>query len=533
MGIGLITPEGLAKAERVKTFIESLTFTSGKWAEQKFILLDWQWEEVILPFFGTLKENGFRQYRFLYLEIPKKNGKTELGAALALYFLCADGERGPKVYSAAVDREQATLVYTPAAIMVGNNDMLSRRILVRNAAKRLIYPKNKGVYQVLSSDVESKHGFNASAVIVDEIHGFPNDRLWRVLTAGSDYAREQQAVIVLTTAGIWDKTSIWWKIREKARQIKAGIVKQPNFLPVLYIADPEKDKPEDEELWKRVNPSIDYEDGNGGIFTLDRIRDDYSIATQDPVDFQDFLRFRLNIPVKQVSRWMPMDSWDKCGKEAIDFEALKGLACFGGLDLSTKIDLTAFLLVFYPQDGLDKFIVVPKFYVPEETILKRSKQDAVHYEIWAEQGFLTATPGNTIDEEFILKDILEAAEDYSLQEIGYDPWGATAIANKLFNTHGIEMVEVRQGAKSMSEPAKDILVKIKTGQVMHGGHEVLRWCADNLVMVADANENIRPDKEKATERIDGIVAMINAWNRITNTIDLGPSIYDSQGIEIV
>lgn len=523
----MIAPEGYKKAERVKRFIENLTFTTGKWAGQKFVLLDWQWEKVILPFFGTLKPDGLRQYRFCYIEIPKKNGKTELGAALALYFLCGDRENTPRVFSAAVDKDQATLVYTPASIMVKQNNDLSKRILIRDSRKRLIYPKTNGVYQVLSSDVESKHGLNASAVIVDEIHAFPNDRLWRVLTSGSDYAREQQAVFILTTAGIWDKTSIWWRTREKARQIEAGIINQPDFLPVLFIADPEKDDPEDEELWKRVNPSLNQ------IFSLEKIRSDFSTAKQDPVDYQDFLRFRLNIPGKHILRWMPMEDWDACGKDPIDIESLKGLACFGGLDLSTKIDLTAFLLVFYPQENLKKFVVIPKFYVPEATIMKRSREDAVHYDIWAEQGFLTATPGNTIDEEFIIKDVLKAAEDYSLQEIGYDPWGATAMANKLFNTHGIEMVEVRQGAKSMSEPAKDILVKTKTKQLMHGGHEVLRWCADNIVMIKDANENIRPDKEKATERIDGIVALINAWNRIINTVDLGPSVYDKQGIEIV
>ena len=523
----MITPEGLAKAERVKTFIESLKHSQGRFNNLPFTLIPWQWEKVILPLFGTLKDNGFRQYRYCYLEIPKKNGKSPFSAAVGLYMLCADKEASPEVYIAAADREQAGYVYRYAKGNIERNETLSKTLKVLDSRKRIINHRNGGFIQVLSSEAFTKHGINPSCVIFDELHAQPNDELWSTLTSNTDFARDQQIVIALSTAGLWDKTSIWWRIREKARQIEAGIARQPNFLPVLYLADPEKDDPEDEELWKRVNPSLDY------IFTIEKIREALAEAKNDPAEYQNFLRYRLNIPIKQVSRWMPMSAWDKCGKEPIDFKALKGLACFGGLDLSTKIDLTAFVLVFYPQEGLDKFIVVSNFYVPEDTILERSKQDAVHYEIWAEQGFLTATPGNTIDEEFILKDILKAAEDYSLQEIGYDPWGATAIANKLFNTHGIAMVEVRQGAKSMSEPAKDILVKIKTGQVVHGGHEVLRWCADNLVMVVDANENIRPDKEKATERIDGIVAMINAWNRITNTIDLGPSIYDEQGIEIV
>jgi phage terminase large subunit-like protein len=330
----------------------------------------------------------------------------------------------------------------------------------------------------------------------------------------------------MSTAGIWDKTSIWWRIREKARQIRDGIVKQENFLPVLYIADPEKDDPEDEELWKRVNPSLGY------IFTMEKIREQYRESKQDPVEYQNFLRFRLNIPVKQISRWMPMDAWDKCGG-SIDPGALEGKKCYGGLDMSTKIDLSAFVLVFPPQEDLDRYVILPRFYVPEDTIMKRSKQDAVHYEIWQKEGYLTATPGNVIDEEFIEKDVVEASKRYALIEAGFDPWGATAISNKLLNTHGIQMVEVRQGSKSLSEPAKDVLAKVKQGKLNHGNHPVLRWCADNLVMVTDANENVRPDKEKATERIDGMVALFNAWNRITQDKSLGPSVYETEGLLIV
>ena len=523
-----ISDLGLAKAEKVKRFIESLTFTSGRWAGQPFALLDWQWEDVVLPLFGTLKPNGKRQYRICYIEIPKKNGKTEFGAALALYLLCADGENTPRVYSAASDRDQATLVYTPAATMVRNNDTLQKKILVRDSLKRLVYAKNNGVYQVLSSEVATKHGLNPSGVIVDEIHAFRTDELWRVLTSGTDYAREQQVIVVLTTAGIWNRESIWWRLREKARQIKEGLIEDPSFLPVLYIADPDPkiDDPADEKLWIRVNPSL------GQIFSLEKIREDYATASQDPVEEIDFKRFRLNIPVKQQFKWMPMLEWDACG-QGIDWEALKGKECYGGLDMSTKIDLTAFVLLFPPQDGIDKHVVVPHFYCPEDTILKRSKEDAVHYDTWVDQGFMHATPGNVIDEDYIRKDVLEMKELYKIQEIGFDPKGAVAISNWLHNQAGIETVEVRQGALSMSEPAKEIFVKVMTHMLEHDNHPVLRWCADNTVMQGDANENIRPMKDKATDRIDGIVALINAWNRITNVEDLGPSVYEQRGFEII
>ncbi len=517
---------GERKADNVKRFIENLQHTQGEFAGQQFKLMPWQWEQVVRPLFGTLKEDGRRKYRFCYVEIPKKNGKSPLGAAIGLYMLCADREAAPEVYIAAADREQAGYVYRYAAGNVHQSEILSKHLKVLDSRKRIINHRNNGFLQVLSAESYTKHGLNPSCVIFDELHAQPNDELWNTLISGTDYARRQQIVFTMSTAGIWDKTSIWWRIREKARQIRDGIVKQENFLPVLYIADPEKDNPEDEKLWQRVNPSL------GHIFSLEKIREQYKEAKQDPVEYQNFLRFRLNIPVKQISRWMPMDAWDKCGGEILP-ELLKGKKCYGGLDMSTKIDLTAFVLVFPPQEDLEHYVILPRFYVPEDTIMKRSKQDAVHYEIWQKEGRLVATPGNVIDEEFIEKDVVEASTLYALIEVGFDPWGATAISNKLLNTHGIQMVEVRQGSKSLSEPAKDVLAKVKMGKVNHGNHPVLRWCADNLVMVTDANENVRPDKEKATDRIDGMVALFNAWNRITQDKSLGPSVYEKEGLMIV
>lgn len=515
------TAQGRRKAKRVREFIGHLSHTQGEWAGKPFILLDWEWEKVILPLFGTLKPNGLRRYRFCYVEIPKKNGKTPLSAAIALYMLCSDGEASPEVYVAAADREQAGYVYRYAAQMVKENEILSKSLKVIDSRKRIIYHRNNGFLQVLSSESYTKHGINPSCIIFDELHAQPDDELWNTLTSGTDTARRQQLVFVMSTAGIYDKTSIWWRTREKARQIRDGIIEQENFLPVLYLADPEKDDPNDEKVWKRVNPSL------GHIFTLEKLREHFHEAQQDPVEYQNFLRFRLNIPIKSISRWMPMDSWEKC-KGQIDPEALKARPCYGGLDLSSKLDLTSFELVFPPVAEKERFMILSRFYAPEDTIMKRSKQDKVHYNIWAQKGFLVATPGNVIDEGFIEKDIIEASKKYALQEVGYDPWGATSIATRLLNDHGIQMVEMRQGAKTLSEPAKDLLTKVMKGQINHGDHPVLRWCADNLVMVKDANENVRPDKEKATDRIDGMVALIMAWGRAMFRQET-KSVYEERG----
>jgi len=508
-------PFDLEKAERVRRFIETeCTFSKGEWARQKFKLLPWQWKEIIRPLFGTVNGKELRKYRTVYCEIPKKNGKTEICAAIALYMLTYDGEEGAEVYIAAADREQAGLTYMAASAMVRNSAKMSRHLKCLDSRKRIVYHKTKSFLQVLSSESYTKHGLSPSCVIVDEIHAQPNDELFNTLTAGTDYARKQQVVLIITTAGIFDKNSIWWRLRTKAQQVKAGIVEDPRFLPVLYLADPEKDDPADEELWKRVNPSL------GQIFTLDKIRQDYHEAKQNPVDFQNFKRFRLNIPIRQLSKWMPMEKWDSCSAE-VDMSSLVGRKCYGGLDLSLKLDMTAFVMVFAPAEGDDTYDILCKFYCPEEGIILRSKRDRVNYDIWQQRGFLTATPGETVDYGFIEKDILELVKKYEITQIGFDPWKATSTYNRIMaelnptnDDKGFQMVEVRQGAKSMHEPAQDLLVNVMNGKIRHGGNPILRWNMDNLVMRADANENLAPDKSKAVERIDGGVALIMSWGRM-------------------
>ena len=395
------------KAERVRYFIESLEHVKGVWDGKPFKLIDeWQWDRVVLPLFGTVKDDGYRQYRICYVEIAKKNGKTPLGAALGLYMLCGDGEKGPEVYCVATDKEQASYAYYYASEMAKRESHINKYLKIFDGRKRIVNIHNNGILQVLASEDAHLHGLNPSCVIFDEFHAQKTDSLWRTLTSGTHYARTQQRIFVMTTAGVYDKESIWWKTREKARQIRDGIIEDSSFLPVLYIADPEKDDPEDREVWKRVNPSLGY------IFTMEKIEQDFAVAKNDPVAFQDFLRFRLNIPIRQLIKWMPMSAWDKCGG-LVDEGELQGKTCYGGLDLSSKIDLTAFVLVF-PGDPPK---VLCRFYIPEDTVMKRSKEDNVHYEIWVDQGYIVATPGNVIDTQFIENDIIEASKKYNLTRL--------------------------------------------------------------------------------------------------------------------
>lgn len=511
------------KAKRVIKFItEGCTHIKGKWAGKQFELLPWQINDVIIPAFGTLKENGRRQYRTVYVEVPKKNGKSELASCIALYGLCADGEQGAEVYSAAGDREQASLVYYPAAQMVRNNETLSERLKIIDSRRRIIDPVSNSFYQVLSAEAFTKHGINPSVVIFDEIHAQPSRELYDVLTEGTDIARDQQLVFIITTAGVADKTTIGWEVHHYAKQVHDGIINDPTWKSIIYAAEEDEDW-EDEGVWKRVNPSLDY------IFDIENLRTHYKQVKENPARLNNFLRFRLNRWVGQVSRYIPMDKWDACG-EPFDIEELKGRPCYAGIDLSSSIDLTAFVLVFPSRDPHEKWKIVSKFYVPEGNINERIKKDSVPYDYWIQNGLITPVPGKTQgDFSFLKRDILEASEKYKLKEIAFDPWAAGQIATTLAEEEGLPMVEHRQGFKTMSPPTKELYNWIVSGKLNHGGNEVLRWNADNLAVKVDAAENVKPEKDKSADRIDGVVALIMALGRAIQAYEK-KSVYDERGL---
>jgi len=510
------------KAIRAINFIQTLcTHTKGRWSGLPFVLLAWQFK-LIWQIFGTCHPDGSRQYRIIYCEIPKKNGKSELAAAIALICLVADDEAGGEVYSAAADKDQAGLVYQVAAQMVRNRKVLGKRLKIIDSTKRIIDHKYNSFYKVLSAESFTKHGINPSAIIFDEVHAQPKRDLWDVLVEGTDYAREQQLVFAITTAGIYDKNSIGWELHDKADQIQRGIIKDDEFLPVLYCADKKKDDPGDPKVWKRLNPSV------GHIFTIKKIKKDYETVKNNPARLNNFLRFRLNIWVNQITRWIDMFQWDQCqGK--IDKGTLLGRECFGALDLSSTTDLSSLALVFPPVEPGEKWKTLSKCYVPEETIIKRSQEDRVPYNLWSEAGYITATPGNVIDYAFIRKDVVAFAKIFNLKEVAFDPWGAVKLAVELGEEDGIEMVEHRQGYKSMSPSSKEFEKLVIAQQLEHDGNPVLRWCVDNLVVTMDAAENIKPAKDKARERIDAAVAVIMAIGRAIINFDEN-SIYNKRGM---
>jgi phage terminase large subunit-like protein len=477
--------------------------------------------------YGTLKPNGQRRYRYVFVEIPKKNGKTELCAAVALIGLCGDDEKSPEVYCCAGDKEQASLSYRPAASMVRANRTLKKRLTVRDSIRRIIDPVSAGFIQVLSAEAFTKHGLSPSHIIFDEIHAQPNRELWDVMTEGTDIARPgKQLVWVITTAGVEDKTSIGWEIHEYARQVHEGVVEDPEWLTMMFCADRRTDNWEDKEVWKRVNPSLGY------IFDMDNLERHYQAVKNNPARINNFLRYRLNMWVGQSMRVIPMDKWKDCNTQEFDLGELIKRPCYAGLDLSTKVDMTAFVLLFPPMSQGERWKVIGKYYVPEETIFERTKNDKVPYDLWRRAGHITATPGASIDYAQITKDILEAAAMFTIVRLAYDPWNAHQMGYDLDENHGIPVVEMRQGYKSMSEPTKELLRLIIAGEIEHYGNRVLSWAADNLVVTQDPAENIKPAKNLARERIDPIVALINAIGAALNEED-GPSRYEDEESEVM
>lgn len=507
------------KADRAVTFIENLCHTKGKWAGTPFWLLPWQ-EQLIRDIFGIVKPDGNRQFRTAFVEICKKVGKSELAAAVALYLLYADNEPSAEVYGAAADRQQASIVFDVAKQMVEMSPALMKRSKLMGATKRIVNYGNAGYYQVLSAEVGGKHGFSVSGLVFDEIHTQPNRQLYDVLTKGSSDARQNPLHFIITTAGN-DRHSIAFELHTKAVDILEGRRVDPTFYPVVYGLKDDEDW-EDEANWYKVNPSLGY------TVDIERLRDAYREAKQNPADEITFKWLRMNMWVSSTTAWIP-DAIYMRGNEPIDMDALEGRDCYAGLDLSSTGDITALVLMFPPRDMDEKYIVLPFFWVPEDTIPRRVKANSVPYDVWEKQGHILATEGNVIHYDFIEKFIYDLAEKYHILEIAVDRWNATQMIQNL-EGEGFTIVPFGQGFSSMSAPTKEFYRLLMEGQIIHGGHPVLRWMAGNVVIDTDPAGNIKVTKAKSKEKIDGIVAAIMALDRCIRQEGQGGSVYDERGL---
>lgn len=510
-----------AKAQHAVSFINCLKHTKGQWRGNAFDLLPWQ-DKIIRDLFGTVKADGYRQYNTAYIEIPKKNGKSELAAAVALLMTCGDHEWGAEVYGCASDRQQASIVFDVAVDMVDQCPALKKRVKPVMSVKRLVYQPTNSFYQVLSAEAYTKHGLNVHAVVFDELHAQPNRNLYDVMTKGSGDARTQPLFFLITTAGN-DRNSICFEVHQKAMDLLAGRKIDPTFYPVIYGIE-DTDDWADEANWYKANPSL------GHTIAIEKVRAAFQSAKENLAEENLFRQLRLNQWVKQSVRWMQMDRWDECAFP-VDLNYLRGRVCYGGLDLSSTTDITAFVLVFPPRDETEKFIVLPYFWIPEDNLATRVRRDHVPYDIWQQQGYIKTTEGNVVHYGFIETFIEELNTKYNIKEIAFDRWGAVQMVQNLEGM-GFIVVPFGQGYKDMSPASKELMKLTMERKIAHGGNPVLRWMMDNIYVKTDPAGNIKPDKEKSTERIDGAVALIMALDRAIRNENKA-SVYDERGILIL
>lgn len=510
-------------ADVVVTFIEELKHTKGEFYKKPFELIDWQ-EQIIRDIFGILKEDGYRQFTTAYIEVPKKCGKSELAAAVALYMLCADQEQRAEVYGCAADRDQASLVFDVACDMVKLCPSLNKRCDIRPSKKSIEFPLTNSKYKALSAEVAGKSGVNVSALIFDELWVQKDRKFFDMMTVGTSDARRNPLHFIITTAGN-DTNSICYELHQKAVDILEGRKHDPNFYPVIYGADMEDDWT-DPAVWQKANPSL------GITIGMDKVEAACEQAKQNPLKENSFRQLRLNQWVKQSVRWMPMDKWDACAFPVPE-KALEGRVCYGGLDLSSTTDITAFVLVFPPEDEEDKYSFLPYFWIPEETLDLRVRRDHVPYDLWERQGYLMTTEGNVVHYGRIERFIEELGERFNIREIAYDRWGAVQMVQNLEGM-GFTVVPFGQGFKDMSPPTKELMKLTLEKRVAHGGHPVLRWMVDNIAIREDPAGNIKADKAKSTEKIDGAIAAIMGLDRaIRCGNDSGESVYDTRGLLIL
>ena len=536
----------LEYGQRVQTFLGLLCHTKGKWAGQPFKLLQWQTDAIDL-FYSTLEpdEDGqlVRAYQYLYEEIPKKNGKTELAAGLGLYHLLADGEQSPEVYLCAADKDNAGICFNAILYMIDNVPALAKlkragKLKVIESQRRILYKPNGGLLRVLSSDGYSKHGYSPSCVIFDELHAQKKRELWDIMTGAAGSARRQPVWIVLTTAGDDpDRQSIGWEIHEKCRRIlnlRRGCpesetdIDDPLWLPIMYgISTLTRDDPDeiekldiyDESLWALCNPSL------GQTVSLRTLRQEARTAKTSEAAERLFRWLRLNqwIATKSVG-WLPLTLYDRTQWHVPELEAqglkgntlrramretLRGKRCYGGLDLSSTTDLSALVMYFPAQPGLPLAVTLFWAWRPRVGVTEAENRDHVPYQDWERAEYLRLCEGDMVDYEDIKATVLDCARRYRLHSLGVDPYLSRMLSAQLMDA-GITVIEIPQNMTSLSPAMKATERELRAGELVHEHNTCARWCFGNVRCATDGNENMKPMKNRSTGRIDIAVAWIIA-----------------------
>lgn len=503
------------QSERVLQFFMFLRHSKGEWAGSRFVLSPWE-QFVIYCIYGwRRKKDGLRRFSNVYLEVARKNGKSTFAAGNGIYLLDGDGEPGAEVYSAATKRDQARIILSEAQRMVRSSPELKKFITVTSGNLNVLDTGSK--FEALSSDSNTLDGLNVHGGIIDELHAHKTREVYDLINTATG-ARRQPMLFSITTAGV-NQNGICREQHNHAEKVLLGIIPDDTFFGMIFTLDKDDDW-EDEINWIKSNPNL------GVSVYVEDLRKKARSAKTSPGSLNAFLRLHMNVWTAAESIWILPDIW-KNSAGIVNKEELRGCECYGGLDLSTTTDISALTLTFPQPDGSFKSLY--EFWIPADRIEERVKRDRVPYDVWVRDGLIHATDGSVIDYDFIEHRIIELSHIYKIRELAYDPYNATEITNHLIDC-GLEMVAFRQGFMSISPAAKQLEILIMSAKYHHGNNPVMTWMMSNVVIRQDPAGNIKLDKEKSREKIDGPVSAVMAIGRAAAQGGSPPSVYESRGV---
>ncbi len=492
-----------ARAEHIIQFFSRfLVHTTGEWRGVPFVLEKWQ-ADILRELFGRVKlndrEKWVRQYRIAWIEIPSGNGKSELLAGILLYMLCASGEASPHVFGAAVDRDQAGLVFGVARQMVELSPGLRNRLSVIKSSKRILNPGDDGFYVAIPGDADGADGFVPHAIGFDEVHRQKKRDLWDTL-ANKLTKRAEPMMIGITTAGV-DRESIAFELHTYAEQVIAGTVEDDSFYAYILAAPGDADW-KDEKVWKACNPAL-------GVFkSIDALRSEARKAAASPAAQNTFRRFHLNQWTSQVDRYIDIDLWDS-NASIVDEGALAGRECFGGLDLSAVSDLTAWAMVFPRSEDVEELDCLVRFWCPERQLTNPENRYAPQYQAWNRDGLLQVAGKEAIDYEVVKAQILKDASTFRLVDMNIDRLFQSYQLSGELEEEGLKVFGMGQGFMSFGPPMRETLRRLHARKVHHGGNKVLRWNVDSLAVQMDPAGNYKPDKRSSQGKIDVLNAGVS------------------------
>lgn len=508
------------RVDRVLRAIGQLRHTQGEWAGRPLLPDVWQVAYILAPVFGWVRPDGrggmVRVIRECYVDVPRKNGKTTLAGGVAILLTAADGEEGAQVYAVAAGKDQARYCYDPVKAIAERSPHLAPH--VKAMRDRIVHPRSSSYFAVVSSVADLLHGANVHGAIIDELHVHKTGAVVEAVRTGTG-ARRQPLILIITTADDGRQATIYSQTRDYCERLAKGVLHDPTFRGVVWAAE-EGDDPFAEATWRKANP------GYGISPTRDFMVAAAAKAKQSPAQQSSFMRLHLGVRTKQNTKYLDLAAWDRCKPPRAE---LDGLAACGALDLSTTTDLTAWALVF--PDAGETYDVRWRHYLPEAALAELDRRTSGEASVWVRDGWLTLTPGNVVDYQWVRRDVNADRERYKVVEVGYDPWNATSLVTDL-QGDGCKLVPVRQGFVTMSAPTKELLKAVLDGKFRHGGNPLVRWQVDHLAVAMDPAGNVKPDKARSPEKIDGLVAAIMAVDRASRRPAPKVSAYANRGLTV-